>query len=299
MPPSNASHKWPQQWSRRDQKQHVVIVTGELPWPDCGSGSARASRRSRRLQRHALDFDVRRERLDLRYLQAIFTANYLQEQLDQEAKGTTGYAAVRPRNLLAATIPLPPLDEQRRIVARIEALAAKVEEARALRGQASQGAARCTASLHLRLAGKRTLRLDQFLELYEDQKPVQVGRSYPQIGVKGFGQGLFARTAVEAGQTTYTAFNRLYEGAVVLSQVKGWEGAIAVCPAVYSGAYVSPEYRTFRCIPSEAVPGYVGGLFATPWFWTRLSDLTRGVGARRERVRPDLFSQYGNPDAPN
>jgi len=139
------------------------------------------------------------------------------------------------------------------------------------------------------LAGTRTLRLDQFLELYEDQEPVHVGRSYPQIGVKGFGQGLFIRAPVEGSQTTYSAFNRLYTGAVVLSQVKGWEGAIAVCPSTFSGAYVSPEYRTFRCIPSEAIPEYLAGLFAAPWFWSKLSDLTRGVGARRERVRPELF----------
>ena len=45
------------------------------------------------------------------------------------AFGTTGYAAVRPKTLLSAPIPLPPLAEQRRIVARIEELAAKISEA--------------------------------------------------------------------------------------------------------------------------------------------------------------------------
>src|SRR3989442_257790 len=54
---------------------------------------------------HFFLFDVRCDRIDPRYLGAIFTANYLQPQLDAEAKGTTGYAAVRPAMLLAATIP--------------------------------------------------------------------------------------------------------------------------------------------------------------------------------------------------
>lgn len=85
---------------------------------------------------HFFLFDVRQDKLESKYLQAIFTANYLQDQLDVEAKGTTGYAAVRPKNLLAARIPLPPLPEQWRIVARIEALAAKIEEARGLRQMA-------------------------------------------------------------------------------------------------------------------------------------------------------------------
>ena len=86
---------------------------------------------------HFFLFDVHRDKLEPKYLQAIFTANYLQDQLDIEAKGTTGYAAVRPKNLLTAEIPLPPLPEQRRIVARIESLAAKIEEAAKVRQIAS------------------------------------------------------------------------------------------------------------------------------------------------------------------
>jgi type I restriction enzyme, S subunit len=82
---------------------------------------------------HFFLFDVCRDKIEPKYLQAIFTANYLQDQLNTEAKGTTGYAAVRPKHLLAARIPLPPLEEQRHIVARIEELEARIEEARGLR----------------------------------------------------------------------------------------------------------------------------------------------------------------------
>ncbi len=89
---------------------------------------------------HFFLFDVLEDKLDPRYLQAIFTANFLVDQLGAEAKGTTGYAAVRPKHLLAARIPLPPLSEQQRIVAQIEELAARIEEARGLRRQAVEEA---------------------------------------------------------------------------------------------------------------------------------------------------------------
>jgi type I restriction enzyme S subunit len=95
---------------------------------------------------HFFLFDVRKDRLEPKYLQAIFTANYLQDQLDVEAKGTTGYAAVRPKNLLAARIPLPLLSEQRRIVARIEELATKIGEVRGLRQLATEEAVRLYSS---------------------------------------------------------------------------------------------------------------------------------------------------------
>jgi len=57
------------------------------------------------------------------------------------AQGSTNYAAIRSKDVLGYTIPLPPLTEQRRIVARIEELAAKIEEARGLRREAVAAAA--------------------------------------------------------------------------------------------------------------------------------------------------------------
>jgi type I restriction enzyme S subunit len=87
---------------------------------------------------HFFLFDVQADRVLPQYLQAIFAANYLEEQLNAEAKGSTGYAAVRPKHLLNASIPLPPFDEQRRIVTRIEQLSTKVEEARCLRRHAAE-----------------------------------------------------------------------------------------------------------------------------------------------------------------
>lgn len=95
---------------------------------------------------HFFLFDILEDKLDRRWLKAIFDANYLQEQLDAGAKGTTGYAAVRPKNFLACEVPLPSLAEQRRVVARIEALAAQIHEARTLRHQAAEEAEALVAS---------------------------------------------------------------------------------------------------------------------------------------------------------
>ena len=53
-----------------------------------------------------------------------------------EAQGSTNYAAIRPAHVLGYEIPLPPLAEQRRIVARIQDLAAEISKARGLREEA-------------------------------------------------------------------------------------------------------------------------------------------------------------------
>lgn len=236
---------------------------------------------------HYFLFEINQEVLERRFLDFFIRTPAFREQVS--AQGSTNYAAIRPNDVFSYKIPLPLLDEQRRIVTRIEELAAKIEEARSLRQESAESVFALIASLHLNLSGERIVSLKDFLRLDEEREEIEYGKEYPQVGVKGFGQGLFARETLNASQTTYKAFNRLYEGAVVLSQVKGWEGALAICPSDLAGRYVSPEYRTFRCTPEEALPKYLGAIFSTPWFWTRLSSLSRGVGGRRERIRPEHF----------
>jgi type I restriction enzyme, S subunit len=76
--------------------------------------------------------------LDRRFLGWFIKTPAFQEQV--AAQGTTNYAAIRPGDVLGYEIPLPPLAEQRRIVARIEELAVKIAEARSLRQQAAEEA---------------------------------------------------------------------------------------------------------------------------------------------------------------
>ena len=45
-----------------------------------------------------------------------------------------------------------------------------------------------------------------------------------------------------------------------------------------------------RCCPS-----YLTHLCVTPWFHDQLAQLTRGQGARRERLRPELLSDLKIP----
>jgi type I restriction enzyme S subunit len=236
---------------------------------------------------HYFLFDVNDAKLARGFLDYFVRTPAFREQV--AAQGSTNYAAIRPTDVLRYEIPLPPLAEQRQMMARVEELAVQIREARVLGRQATADTETSITSLHTQLAGARTRRLGDILRLDEDAVAVLPTGVYPQAGIRSFGGGLFPKPPVTGAETTYRRFNRLYAGAVVLSQVKGWEGAVAVCPKELSGWFVSPEYRTLRCVPGEALPGYMAWLVRTEWFWSKLGDATRGVGARRERTRPEQF----------
>jgi type I restriction enzyme, S subunit len=211
-------------------------------------------------------------KLNCRFLDFFIHTPAFREQV--AAQGSTNYASIRPSDVLDYEIPLPSLVEQKRLVARLEELAAHIHEASILRQQAVEQAEALIISNHVRLAGSRKRRLGEIVCLDEDVVPVEANGSYPQVGVKSFGGGLFAKTAISGTQTTYRVFNLLSARALVLSQVKDWEGAVAVCPKELAGWFVSPEYRTFRCIESEVLPGYLAPIVRKEWFWNRLTRAT-------------------------
>ena len=88
-----------------------------------------------------------RLRSDRRRLEPWFLLYYLHSPIARSvylgAQDTTsGLRNLRVREFLAQPIPLPPLEEQKRIVARIEELMGRVREARRLREEAKQEAER-------------------------------------------------------------------------------------------------------------------------------------------------------------
>lgn len=87
---------------------------------------------------HYFLFEIQQKKLDILFLAYFVQTPGFFEQVN--AQGSTNYAAIRPSHVLNYEIPLPPLSEQRRVVARIEELSAQIHEARTLRQQATQEA---------------------------------------------------------------------------------------------------------------------------------------------------------------
>lgn len=81
-------------------------------------------------------FDPIPERLEPRWFHWFTKTKDFWSQCDEKSQGTSGKNRIRPERFLEIQLPLPPLDEQRRIVTRIEELAARIEEARELRRRA-------------------------------------------------------------------------------------------------------------------------------------------------------------------
>lgn len=131
--------------------------------------------------------------------------------------------------------------------------------------------------------------LADVLRLDVDRISIDPSKTYPMVGVLSFGRGLFDREPVENGQTSYKYFYRLRPDHIVMSQLFGWEGALALSDARFSGKYLSPQFPTFVNNPIKLDRNYLGWFIRRPTFWADLSSRTSGMGDRRRTLNPDAL----------
>lgn len=133
--------------------------------------------------------------------------------------------------------------------------------------------------------------LREALTLDLDEVQVDTSAEYPIAGVFSFGRGLFARGPISGAATSYKKLTRLHSGQLVMSRLKAFEGAVVVVPPEFDGWYLSPEFPTFSCVASVLDQRYLAFICRWPSFWSMLTKVSRGIGARRERVQAtDLLS---------
>jgi type I restriction enzyme S subunit len=134
-----------------------------------------------------------------------------------------------------------------------------------------------------------TIELREVLRLDLDRVVVDPAKTYDMVGVYSFGRGLFHRAPVLGSETSYKFFYRLKVEHVVLSQLFGWEGALALSSEEYAGAYVSPQFPTFLCDTNKLNRHFLGWLMRQPPFWQDLATRTKGMGDRRRTLNPEAL----------
>jgi len=223
---------------------------------------------------HYFLFDLDETILDRHFLEFFVRTATFMEQV--RAQGTTNYAAIRPGDVLGYKIPLPSLEEQRRIVARIEVLAARIEEARGLRREAVEGTEKVISRVISNL---------QFDEKYWTTIEAAILDKKGSIRSGPFGSQLhhdeFVNSGVAAIGTrdvqvqhftinsgwfvTHQKFEQfkryqVFPGDVLVTIVGGSIGRFCVVPANVPLAFTTKHVVALTLNPSKAIPEFISFL---------------------------------------
>lgn len=244
-------------------------------------------------------FEVDLARLDPRWLRYwLLSEPGLCEVRDRSAGSTPGSRnRLREDRFLTIPVPLPTLNEQRRVADMLDRLRASVEDILHRSDYVEKLMVAVTVSASARPdldedtklgRGWRHVALGQVLNPSTNHVQVEPMTNYQVAGLYSFGRGLIDRGSMLGAQTSYKTFTVLSEGDIVVSKLNGWEGAVAVVDRRFDGFCVSSEYPTFK--PASALlPAFFGGVARAPWFWEALNSNTRGSMVRRRRINSREF----------
>jgi type I restriction enzyme, S subunit len=233
---------------------------------------------------------------DARFLCYWFTHREGRERLLQASPGGAGRnRTLGVEKLAAIHVPLPPLQEQRRIVTRIEELSAKIVEAQTLGAQLEEKILTIPRALLSHRPSSRTIRIREFATLRTPDVKVEPLEEYHFAGVYCFGRGVFKGQRKAGSEFAYPKLTRLHADNFVYPKLMAWEGALGIVPAECDELVVSPEFPVFEIDKEVMLPEVVDTYFRSPEVWPGLSGQSGGTNVRRRRLNPNDFLNLQMP----
>jgi type I restriction enzyme S subunit len=230
-------------------------------------------------------FALNAERLEPKFLGWLCRTTNFVELCLRASEGTTNRVRLKEDRFLALEIVLPPLAEQRRLVAKIEELAAQIHEARTLRHEAAEQAEALLVSMAhradldadvKRAMGWKMKRLNDVIYFVDDSHKVTPNRSFPNLGIYSFGRGLFHKPAIDGLATSAKSLRRVKTGQFIYSRLFAFEGAYGMVTPEFDGSFVSQEYPTFDCDPKFVRAEFLAAYFKPRHVWATVAEGARG-----------------------
>lgn len=217
---------------------------------------------------HYFLFQIDEAKCSREWLDWFIHSGGLEDQIT--ARGSTNYAAIRPQHVLEFDLPIPPLDEQRRIVSRIEELATKVQEARGLRRDILQTAQRVVTAeaescFRTLAANHRTMKFSDF-NPHVTSGPRNWGEYYSDTGLRFYrAQDITSDFGLADGSKVHVARPKngqaesahLHPGDLMLVITGATVGRCAVFPLGGEPGLVNQHVALCRLPNDSVVPEYV------------------------------------------
>jgi type I restriction enzyme S subunit len=200
------------------------------------------------------------------------------------SEGSTNRVRMKEEKFLKMAVPLPSLEEQLRIVKRLDKVAALVAERR----RAIEAAERETQALLLnafqRAAAGAPLRpMSEVAPLVRRPVEIDLEGTYPELGVRSFGKGTFHKPDLPGAEVGNKKLFRIDAGDLLFNIVFAWEGAVAVAQPEDDGRVGSHRFLSCVPAPDTATVEFLRFYFSTREGLQKLGEASPG-GAGRNRT---------------
>jgi type I restriction enzyme S subunit len=190
-----------------------------------------------------------------------------------EQRATTNRVRLKETKFLEMNIAVPHLDEQRRMVAKLDRVAALAEERRRTIDVVERDV---QAKV---IAGAPYAPIAEVAPLVRRPVEIEPDALYPELGVRSFARGPNL-PGLEVGSKNLF---EIREGDLLFNIVFAWEGAIAIAQPEDNGRVGSHRFLTCIPEPDSVTAQFLWFYFKTPEGLQKLGEASPG-GAGRNRT---------------
>lgn len=229
-------------------------------------------------------FDVDNDRMDAAFFGWMSKAASFVALCKRASEGTTNRVRLSEDRFQALGIPLPPLDEQCRIAARLGSLAEKVQQVVEHLDTVERDADRLVAlHFHYTIAESPFRPMAEIAPLVRREQSIAFDGSYLELGVRSFGKGTFHKPPLSGAEVGSKRLYRIEPGDLVFSNVFAWEGAIAIAQPEDAGRFGSHRFITCQADPAITTADFLRYYFLSDEGLRKIGEASPG-GAGRNRT---------------
>lgn len=235
-------------------------------------------------------FDVSAGRALPDYIAWVGRTDWFVDLCRRASEGSTNRVRLKEARFLAQPIPLPPLDEQWRIVARLDAASKAVATRRSGADHVeAQIAATLRAAFARLTANAPRARMSDIAPLVRRPIPIDPDAIYTEIGVRSFYRGLFARRTVKGEEFDWQKLFEIKHGDLVFSNLMAWEQAIGLADTQHEGTVGNHRMLTCEVNPVMGTPDFLFYYFTTEEGFGQIVGASPGTMVRNKTLSTKLL----------
>lgn len=244
-------------------------------------------------------FESDQKVLNSRWMHWVTKAPWFWQACDEQAQGTSGKNRIKPEQFLGIEIPLPPIDAQRRIVARIDAVQQQLQQANKLRSSIDHDIASLLAVRFqetLQHAEWRPMR--EVAPLVRREVKIHPEKMYSELGIRSFYKGAFARRTISGAEFTWQKLYKIKAEDLIFSNIMAWEKGIALAEPEHDGCVGNHRMLTCEAVADKALSAYLSYYFTTEAGFAKVYAASPGTAARNRTLTADSLMAITVPTPP-
>jgi type I restriction enzyme S subunit len=141
----------------------------------------------------------------------------------------------------------------------------------------------------------RNTRIGDVLEL--ERLPIAIDplATYTAIGIRSFGKGIFNYEPTLGSELSKLRYFKLTAGRLVLSNIKAWEGAIALSAEAHASCIASNRFLSYVADPAAADANYLRYFFLSEDGLPLIQRASPGSADRNRTLAIDRFEALEIP----